>query len=146
MRRAIPLLIVFLLVMLLSKKFGEVSVKDYRTNLSRLNKEARKRFENFISSLQRLGYKVLITDAFRTHDDQDSLHRKDSRNAKAGTGSHEFGKALDINLFKNGKAYNKLTSKQSWTQTGVPQLANKLGIKWGGDFKNYHDPVHFYID
>ena len=44
----------------------------------------------------------------------------------------------DITLGKEG-------SKSLWRRTGIPDLAARHGIEWGGDFKNYNDDVHFYL-
>ena len=44
------------------------------------------------------------------------------------------------------KAWNDSNAKQEWINSGIVAIAKKHGFKWGGDFKNYHDPVHFYND
>jgi len=36
-------------------------------------------------------------------------------------------------------------SKSSWESTGAPDVARGMGFRWGGDFKSYHDPVHFEL-
>jgi hypothetical protein len=70
-----------------------------------------------------------------------------NKNAKPGHSKHERGFAIDINLVSlAGKQYKKDTSLADWLSTGVPQLAAKLGIKWGGNsFVNYFDPIHFEL-
>lgn len=49
----------------------------------------------------------------------------------------------DINA-TNGTSYlRKASSKEAWEATGIPNIARDMGIRWGGDFKTYYDPVHF---
>ena len=88
---------------------------------------------------------VYITSGYRTTSQQKILYERDNKNAKPGTSPHEFKIAIDLNLICSGDWIVKKDSKETWEETGVPQLAKKLDFRWGGDFKTYHDPVHFEI-
>ena len=90
-------------------------------------------------------YRVLVTSGYRSSEQQARLHKRNPKNAKPGRSKHNHRLAMDINLVKWGKIVRKADSKETWLATGVPQLAKKLGFRWGGDFRSYHDPVHFEL-
>ncbi len=90
-------------------------------------------------------WKTFITDGFRSYAEQNALYAKGRTssgkvftNAKGGQSWHNFGLAVDIAFQKDGKLsyanthYNKI----------VP-IAKRLGLKWGGDWKNFPDKPHF---
>ncbi len=56
---------------------------------------------------------------------------------------HGFGLAGDLNLFRGLEHVKKKDDVQTWLNTGVPQLAQELGFRWGAYFQNNYDPVHF---
>lgn len=109
-------------------------------------------FLKFINGINELGYWVDIRDALRSVTEQIALRRENRNNAAPGKGKHPTGDAIDINLIdiKTGKRFLKNTSEIEWRQTKVPQLANSLGLQWGGKSNNgkfgtYVDRVHFEI-
>ena len=119
-----------------------------REQIMQLHPNARKKFAEFIIEVEKRGYKVLITSGYRDFDKQARLHRENSKNARAGYSNHNYGYAIDINIIdpKTGKTVlRKATSKGIWEQSGIVDLAKRMGFEWGGDFKTYHDPIHFYI-
>jgi peptidoglycan LD-endopeptidase CwlK len=104
-------------------------------------------FANFATKLEKqLGLVVLATSGYRTFEEQSILRKKNSSNAKPGYSSHNYGFALDLNILDStGKnILQKKMSKTDWIDSGVVKIAKDMGFKWGGDFSNYHDPVHFY--
>lgn len=56
---------------------------------------------------------------------------------------HGFGLAGDLNLFRGLEHVKKKDDLQTWLNTGVPQLAEALGFRWGAYFQDNYDPVHF---
>lgn len=113
-----------------------------------LNKEQYSIFEQFVQDIEtQTEWGVLITSTYRTTAEQELLKQKDTRNASAGHSKHNFGKAIDINLYKKsslwGKWLIKSSSKKRWESTGILKIANKYNLDWGGNFKSYYDPVHF---
>lgn len=137
------LLAILVIIYTIDKGLKKVTTNEYF--LSKLNKSTSDIFRLFIKHIERLGYKVIITSSYRTSKEQAALKKQDARNAAAGSSSHEQGTAIDFVLQKNGRMINKNSSASLWNNTGVPQLANRYGISWGGNFPNYFDPVHFYI-
>lgn len=120
--------------------------KQNQTELNKIkNGNNRTRFANFIGLVNKSGYSVIINSTSRTFEEQTLLNLQNPLNASPGTSSHEQDRAIDMNIIKDGNVLMKSSSKLQWEGTGVPQIARQLGLKWGGDFKNYHDPVHFEI-
>ena len=92
------------------------------------------------------GYSVIITSANRTFAKQAALKKENPKNAAAGASKHNFGVAWDINLYQGKTFVRKADSKEKWLNTGVPQIAASMGLKWGGmAFEGYYDPVHFEV-
>ena len=103
-------------------------------------------FETFIKRVHKeTPYTVYITSGHRNTEHQRRLYKQNKKNAKPGTSPHEFKRAIDINLLSYKGHVRKRDSKEAWMKTGVPQIAADMGLRWGGDFKYYHDPVHFEV-
>lgn len=110
----------------------------------------KKLFIRFINGINKLGYEVAVTSTERSYAVQAALKLLNTNNAAPGTSKHEKGAAIDINIknIKTGESFKKHTSKEQWEATGVPALANSIGLQWaGGDgnFGSYVDRVHFQI-
>lgn len=119
-----------------------------RAEVMKLHPNARKKFADLILKIESKGYRVLITSGYRDFDKQAKLHAENPSNAKAGYSNHNYGYAIDINVYdpKTGKQLlKKATSKSLWESSGIVKIAKDMGFEWGGDFNNYHDPIHFYI-
>ena len=103
-------------------------------------------FEALFQEIERqTPYRVLVTSGYRSHEEQVRLKKQNSKNATPGRSPHQFRRAMDINLISVRGLIRKADSKARWESTGVPQLAKERGFKWGGDYKYYHDPVHFEL-
>jgi len=103
-------------------------------------------FLKFIAGINNLGWWVTTTSGYRSYDEQKRLWLANKKNAKPGNSPHNHYRAIDINPVnkKTRKQLYKKSAKQDWLDSGIPQLANSLGLKWG-DFANYVDRVHFEI-
>jgi len=139
MKKLFTIALILIAVLFIAELLGR---NDHIRNLSY---SARKRFDGFLSELKQLGYTIVIRDSLRTFEEQQYYHNKDKRNATPGTSDHETGNALDIDIYRGGKVLSKKTPKAIWVNTGVPALAKKYGINWGGNFKGYADNNHFYF-
>ncbi len=109
-------------------------------------------FINFINLINQKGYWVRIgaRSANRTYEQQAALKAENPNNADPGHSKHEKGSAIDISLIdkRTGRIHSKSTDKDAWIATGVPAIAESLGLQWGGgdgSFGNYIDRVHFEI-
>lgn len=117
--------------------------KEQEVVIQKLNPAVRQKFRSLITAIERLGYKVVLTSGYRDLEKQASLKSDNKSNAKAGFSPHNYGIAIDLNLYKGGKHYKKATPRKEWEATGVPALAESMGFRWGGKFSGYEDNVHF---
>lgn len=98
------------------------------------------------------GIPVLVTQAFRTWEEQDALYAKGRTvqprgkkyivtNAKGGQSYHNFGLAFDIVVLDAiGKA-DWDTTHRTWTRAG--EIGKSVGLEWGGDWRTFKDMPHF---
>lgn len=131
--------------------------------IKKLHPLAQPVFRAFIKDVTDMGYKVVINSGYRTFQDQytqwlaglsDADRTKvkagadpskfKSKNAVAGRSGHNYGMAIDMNIYKDGKVWLKADPDSKWEATGIPKLAKeKYGMTWGGDLNGYQDAVHF---
>lgn len=116
--------------------------------VNNLHPDAVPKFKDFLSRVEKeLGYVALLTSGYRTWEEQEKLKAKDSRNASAGTSSHNYGFALDMNFKKDGKNVLRMaTPTADWEKSGILNVAKDMGLLWGGTFTGYQDRVHFYYE
>lgn len=120
----------------------------YRHNTEELQKlgQNQQAFTELIQTIHReTPYLVYVTSGYRSTEHQKRLYKANPKNARPGTSPHEHKRAIDINLIGLRGYVRKADSKDTWKKTGVPQIAERLGFRWGGNFKYYHDPVHFDV-
>ena len=120
-------------------------------NISETNKDCADRFNQFITDIEKeTNWKVEIISGLRSKEAQIQLKKDNPRNASVNKSRHVLGRAVDLNLYKRvGFQFvilKKANSKATWLATGVPEIAKKYGLLWGGTYKNYHDPVHFEVN
>jgi len=134
-------------------KWFDESLVWYRNSknkdiVNKLHPSARDKFKEFMSRAEKeLGIKFLLTSGYRTFEHQARLKKQNPKNASAGNSSHNYGFALDLNIVdKNGRQLMKKDSTADWKASGIVDIAKNMGFKWGGDFGNYHDPIHFYLE
>lgn len=121
--------------------------KQQQPYIDGLNKSVQDRFKKLITRIEKeTGYGVYVTSGYRTFLEQYNLWKANSKNAKAGYSLHNYGLALDFNLFKGTTWLRKSSPKADWEKTGVVKIIKEEGFRWGGDaFSNYYDPVHVDI-
>jgi hypothetical protein len=110
-----------------------------------LHPVARKKFIEFLNVLRKNGYMITLTSGYRSFQKQKKLREQFDRGeipaaARPGLSYHNYGLAIDINMERAGKQYKLHTLKEDWERTGVPEVARRLGLRWGGTF---NDNVHF---
>jgi hypothetical protein len=120
-------------------------------DIAALNKDYSLRFAHFVEDIEReTDWKVSIISGLRSREEQIQLKRDNPRNAPVDKSRHVLGRAIDLNLYKrNGFKFiilKKSSSKALWLKTGVPEIARRRGLLWGGTYRYYHDPVHFEIN
>ncbi len=93
---------------------------------------------------QRRGYRIVVSSSFRTTADQQRLRKtrgaygKGGFAAAPGTSPHEFGQAIDFQVWKGNK---KITIGKS-TTPWVLSILSKHNMVWGGTFST-REPWHF---
>jgi peptidoglycan L-alanyl-D-glutamate endopeptidase CwlK len=92
----------------------------------------------FIKDLERQGADVTITSGYRSFEKQQELFSSGQTPAKPGSSYHNYGQAVDINV--NGLKMS--SSYENWLPI-AETIKNKYGLRWGGDFANNWDKVHY---
>lgn len=104
------------------------------------------------------GISIVITDGFRSAEDQDKLYEKGRSTegtivtyAKGGESYHNFGLAVDFAIkIPSGDVIWDMSydgngnSIPDWTE--VVSLAKGLGFEWGGDWARFKDYPHLQMD
>jgi D-alanyl-D-alanine dipeptidase len=108
-------------------------------------------FTTFIHDIEaKTDWEVLITSGYRDEEKQAILKKMNPKNAAAGKSKHNFGKAIDICVFRRNGLFTqwlvKNSSKKAWEASQITEIAKAHKLNWGGDFSNYHDPVHFEVN
>jgi D-alanyl-D-alanine carboxypeptidase len=120
-------------------------------DIKEVNPAAHALFRSFIQDIEtKTDWQVLIVSGYRDEEKQAQLKHENPKNAAAGKSKHNFGKAIDICVFRRKGLFTqwlvKRSSKQAWETSQIPTIAKTYKFRWGGDFSNYHDPVHFEVN
>jgi len=106
--------------------------------LTKLHPELAKRVTSLISELTNQGLAIEVVQGLRTFEEQNELYKegrtKPSQvvtNAKGGQSNHNYGLAVDLCPFVNGKP--QWNDNEGFIQIGVE--AAKHGFEWGGKSK-----------
>jgi hypothetical protein len=116
--------------------------------LSELDPVARPSFRKFFDTLKNKysGYKAIVNDVRRTWEESYNLKIANPLNAAPGFSQHNYGLAIDINIETPASTTKRTLLKKvkaPWIEEGINKVATDAGLRWGGDFKNYIDCVHF---
>ncbi|MGE7664544.1 M15 family metallopeptidase [Ureibacillus composti] len=104
------------------------------------------------------GITIVITDSFRSAEDQDRLYdigRSVEGNivthAKGGESYHNFGLAVDFaiktptgDVIWDMNYDGNANGVADWTEVVI--IAKSLGFKWGGDWPKFKDYPHLQMD
>lgn len=140
------LLILFFLLLILINKYLTFPL-DIERQLTTLRPVFQVKVRVWLALVKtRLGLDVLVTSARRTYAQQAAEHMADARNPAPNLSApdvHMAGIAVDVNFLKDGVVIlRKASPAAAWAD--VVTLAKACGIaRWGGDFSNYPDRVHF---
>jgi D-alanyl-D-alanine carboxypeptidase len=133
------------------KIYSEAKNEKALTEIKAMNPTVYPVFKAFIDDVEaKTEWNVLIVSGYRDEEKQALLKKMNPKNASAGKSKHNFGKAIDICVFQRKGLFTKWlvksSSKQAWETSQIPSIAKQYKLNWGGNFSNYHDPVHFEID
>lgn len=135
----------------LSNTLDERSLKNILT----LHKKVQAVFSNWINECQILakayGYEYKAISGNRSWDEQAKLYAqgrtspgKIVTNARPGFSNHNFGIAVDMGVFKNGKYLDSVKPSEAEEFHKIAaKVAEKYSIEWGGNWKTFKDYPHF---
>ncbi|MGC2236327.1 MAG: peptidoglycan-binding protein [Pyrinomonadaceae bacterium] len=111
--------------------------------LDKVHPELKKRITQLIENLAGQSLDVRVVQGLRTFAEQDVLFNKRPKvtNARGGQSNHNYGLAVDLCPFKNGKPdFNDIKSFNI-----IGKEAKKLGLEWGGDWTKLVDKPHVQL-
>ncbi|MCM2677142.1 M15 family metallopeptidase [Alkalicoccobacillus plakortidis] len=114
--------------------------------------------DELVEEAKKKDIQVVITDDFRTIEDQDSLYDRGRESgdkivthAKGGESYHNYGLAIDFALkTDDGDVIWDLNydgndnGEADWME--VVAIAKDLGFTWGGDWTRFKDYPHLQMD
>ncbi|RIX60649.1 M15 family peptidase [Paenibacillus nanensis] len=111
-----------------------------------------------VAEAAKLDIDVVITDGFRSHEEQNALYEKGRTTSgpvvthvRGGGSYHNYGLAIDFAL-KTSKGQiiwdleydGNRNGEADWME--VVAIAKRLGFSWGGDWKDFKDYPHLQMD
>lgn len=141
----------------LGKEKADLSILDERSarNVTTLHSKVQQVFRNWIAECQVLaksyGYEYKAISGNRTWEEQAKIYAqgrtapgKIVTNAKPGFSNHNFGIAVDMGVFKNGKYLDSSNpSKAAAFHKEAAKIGEKYNLEWGGNWKTFKDYPHF---
>ena len=112
-------------------------------------------FKNWVLECQILaktfGYEYKVISGNRTWEEQAKIYAqgrttpgKIVTNARPGYSNHNFGIAVDMGVFKDGKYLDEAKPSESEAfHHKASLIAEKYNIEWGGSWKSFKDYPHF---
>lgn len=110
--------------------------------------------EQLISRSLEKGIDIVITDGFRSVEEQDAIFAQGRTtegsivsNARGGESYHNYGLAIDFairtedNVIWDLEYDGNQNGESDWME--VVEIAKDLGFTWGGDFRGFKDYPHF---
>lgn len=118
----------------------------------------RERSDQLVQQSAAKGIVIMITDDFRSSEDQDRLYEKGRTaegnivtHAKGGESYHNFGLAVDFaiktpteEVIWDMQYDGNQNGKGDWNE--VVELAKALGFEWGGDWSQFKDYPHLQMN
>lgn len=127
-------------------------------NISDLHPELQSKIVQLIEECKKAGINIGISECLRTMAEQDALYAKGRTapgsivtNAKGSTYSsqHMWGVAADFYLIMDVDGDGKTSDDSYNNSTGlfnkVGQIAQSIGLGWGGAWKSFKDLPHVYL-
>lgn len=124
-------------------------------NIATLHPKVQPLFKKWILECQELarslGYEYKAISGNRSWDEQAKIYAqgrtapgKIVTNAKPGYSNHNYGIAVDMGVFKDGKYLDESKPSESEAfHRKAAELALKFNLEWGGSWKTFKDYPHF---
>lgn len=124
-------------------------------NLAGLNRKFKAQAEKFLIAAQpicdRTGITIEVISGLRSWQQQAALYAQGRTKpgaivtkARPGSSWHNYGLAIDLGLFANGKYLDSADPKRAdriYKELGA--LAATMGIEWAGTWKTFTESPHF---
>ncbi|MGH9930463.1 MAG: M15 family metallopeptidase [Pyrinomonadaceae bacterium] len=119
-----------------------------QNRLSKVHPKLAKGVTALIEALAAQGLTVEVVQGLRTFAEQDALYAQGRKkpgqivtNAKGGQSNHNYGLAVDLCPFVNGKP--QWNDNAGFLRIGAE--AAKQGLEWGGNWKKFIDKPHVQV-
>jgi peptidoglycan L-alanyl-D-glutamate endopeptidase CwlK len=116
--------------------------------LEKVHPELGKRIRDLIDAFAQRGTQVEVVQGLRTFAEQDALYAQGRSkpgprvtNARGGQSNHNYGLAVDLCPFVNGKP--DFTANATFVAIGAEAV--KRGLEWGGNWKKFIDKPHVQL-
>jgi peptidoglycan LD-endopeptidase CwlK len=116
-----------------------------QNRLKKVHPELARRVTLLIEELAKNGLTVEVVQGLRTFAEQNELYKQGRTKpgqivtrAKGGQSNHNYGLAVDLCPFVNGKP--QWNDNTAFMRIGIE--AAKLGLEWGGSWKKFLDKPH----
>jgi peptidoglycan LD-endopeptidase CwlK len=141
-----------------TEDFMEHEMNSSVTYPTEIHPVVKERTDELIRKSAAKGIVIVVTDSFRSAEDQERLFEKGRSiegnivtHAKGGESYHNYGLAIDFALETPSgdviwdRQYDRnQNGKSDWSE--VVKIAKSLGFEWGGDWKDFKDYPHFQMD
>lgn len=169
MKKLLKLLLLFLFAYVVYQSFLFIKgdhgssdqveyVENVKTMPTELHPFVARKVENLKEQTAEKKITILITDDYRSVEEQDKLYDKGRKTSgkivthlKGGESYHNFGFAVDFALqLENGNVIwdteydGNRNGKSDWFE--VAEIAKALGFQWGGDWSSFKDYPHLQMD
>lgn len=115
-------------------------------DLSLLKPKVRKLIGELVEECKKERFQIVVSRGFRTFEEQDALYAKGRSeagnivtNAKGGRSYHNFGVAFDVRPVAEKEEDREALYKKAGA------VGKRLGLEWGGDWKEFVDLPHFQL-
>lgn len=123
------------------------SEKNISSLLPAMQRKARMILKTGLSQEGSTGVHVVILSGTRTYAEQNRLYKLVPKVTNAGPGfsNHNFGIAVDVGLFKDGRYMTGQAPGDEAAYTAFAQLVKSQvhDIEWGGDWVSFKDKPHY---
>jgi hypothetical protein len=111
------------------------------TDLNALHPFFRDKIEELMIRCKKQGIELAIVETYRTHAKQNEYRTMGRKytNSTGGKSKHQYGLAVDVVPLVKGVAV--WDNVFLWRKIGT--TGEKLGLRWGGRWRNPYDPGHF---
>lgn len=116
--------------------------------LAKVHPALRAKVTQLVEGLAHDGISVEVVQGLRTFEEQNALYAQGRTkkgqivtNARGGFSNHNYGLAVDLCPFKNGKP--QWNDNAGFLAIGAE--AASLGLEWGGNWKKFIDKPHVQL-